>query len=67
MARERGIQDRIAKLSILNIGEGKLSSSSCTLCGQIRECLEKEIDGQEYDICSECWRALGVPGDCRSC
>jgi hypothetical protein len=25
------------------------------LCGQTRECLQKEIEGKEYDICSECW------------
>lgn len=30
----------------------------CDLCGQIRDCLLKEIDGKEYDICLECWSAL---------
>ena len=30
----------------------------CDLCGQARECLQKEIDGKEYDICSECWKPL---------
>ncbi len=27
----------------------------CDLCGEARDCLLKEIDGKEYDICSECW------------
>ena len=30
----------------------------CGLCGQNKECLEKEIDGKEYDICSDCWNPL---------
>jgi len=30
----------------------------CDLCGQARECLQKEIEGKEYDICSECWNPL---------
>jgi hypothetical protein len=31
---------------------------TCDLCGQAKECLQKEIDGKEYDLCSECWDAL---------
>jgi ribosome-binding protein aMBF1 (putative translation factor) len=31
----------------------------CDLCDQAKECLQKEIDGKEYDICSECWKPLG--------
>jgi ribosome-binding protein aMBF1 (putative translation factor) len=27
----------------------------CDLCGQAKDCLQKEIDGKEYDVCSECW------------
>ena len=27
----------------------------CDLCGEAKECLQKEIEGKEYDICSECW------------
>ena len=27
----------------------------CDLCGQAKDCQQKEIDGKEYDICSECW------------
>jgi hypothetical protein len=27
----------------------------CDLCGEAKDCLQKEIGGREYDICSECW------------
>jgi hypothetical protein len=27
----------------------------CDLCGESKNCLQKEIEGKEYDICSECW------------
>jgi hypothetical protein len=30
----------------------------CDLCGELRECLQKEIDGREYDVCGECWSPL---------
>jgi hypothetical protein len=30
----------------------------CDLCGQTKDCLQKEIESKEYDICSECWSAL---------
>jgi hypothetical protein len=30
----------------------------CDLCGQSKECLQKEIEGKEYDICSDCWKPL---------
>jgi hypothetical protein len=30
----------------------------CDLCGESRECLQKEIDGKEFDICAGCWRPL---------
>ena len=30
----------------------------CDLCGEIRDCNQKEIDGVEFDICSECWKAF---------
>lgn len=30
----------------------------CDLCGQTKICLPKEIEGKEYDICSDCWTAL---------
>jgi hypothetical protein len=30
----------------------------CDLCGESKECLQKEIEGREYDICAECWDPL---------
>lgn len=30
----------------------------CDLCGEVKECQQKEIEGKEYDICSECWEPL---------
>lgn len=31
---------------------------TCDLCGKAKDCLLKEIDGKEYDICSDCWKPL---------
>jgi hypothetical protein len=30
----------------------------CDLCEQPRECLPKEIEGREFDICASCWLPL---------
>ena len=30
----------------------------CDLCGNAKECLQKEIDGKEHDIYSDCWNPL---------
>ena len=30
----------------------------CDLCGETKDCLQKEIEGKEYDICSDCWTPL---------
>jgi hypothetical protein len=30
----------------------------CDLCGEAKDCLQKEIEGKEYDICSGCWKPL---------
>ena len=30
----------------------------CDLCGNQKECFKKEIDGREFDICTDCWRPL---------
>ncbi len=30
----------------------------CDLCGEVKDCLRKEIEGKEYDICAECWNPL---------
>jgi len=27
----------------------------CDLCGEAKDCLQKEIAGKEYDFCPECW------------
>jgi hypothetical protein len=30
----------------------------CDLCGKAAPCLQKEIEGKEFDICEACWRPL---------
>ena len=30
----------------------------CDICGQARECSQKEIESRQYDICSECWKPI---------
>ncbi len=30
----------------------------CDLCGQAKNCEQKEIEGREHDICLECWKPL---------
>ena len=32
--------------------------ANCCLCGKAKDCLQTEIEGKEYDICSECWNPL---------
>jgi ribosome-binding protein aMBF1 (putative translation factor) len=32
----------------------------CDLCGQPKKCRPREIDGKEYDICSDCWNPLAA-------
>ena len=34
------------------------SMMTCDLCGQSKDCLQKEIDGKEYDLCADCWSPL---------
>ena len=31
---------------------------TCDLCGEANDCSQKEIEGKEYDICSNCWKLL---------
>jgi len=31
---------------------------TCDLCGEAKDCLQKQIEGKEYDFCSECWEPL---------
>ncbi len=35
-----------------------MTASVCALCDKDRECVTKEIEGREYNICPECWRNL---------
>ena len=30
----------------------------CDLCGQAKECQQKQIERKEYDICAECWNPI---------
>lgn len=30
----------------------------CDLCGQNKECRQREIERKEYDICQDCWNPL---------
>lgn len=30
----------------------------CDLCGQPKECQQRQIEAKEYDICSDCWKPL---------
>jgi hypothetical protein len=30
----------------------------CDLCGEVRDCSQREIESTEYDICAECWTGL---------
>ena len=31
---------------------------SCVLCGKVTDCVQKEIDGKEFDLCERCWKPL---------
>jgi hypothetical protein len=33
---------------------------TCDLCGEAKDCFQKEIEGKEYDICSEMLEAVGT-------
>jgi hypothetical protein len=30
----------------------------CDLYGKTAECVQKEIEGKEFDVCERCWRPL---------
>lgn len=32
----------------------------CDLCGETKDCSHRELEGKEYDICSECWTPLAL-------
>jgi hypothetical protein len=38
--------------------QGEKSMIICDLSGEAKDCLQKEIEGKEYDICSECWNSF---------
>ncbi len=31
----------------------------CDMCGEVKECVQRQIDGREYDICEACWNPVG--------
>ena len=39
-------------------GEMPMVVYKCDLCGQVKECLQKEIDHKKYEICRGCWSEL---------
>jgi hypothetical protein len=43
--------------AIIEVGQRK-TVLVCDLCGQAKECVQKEIEGKEYDLCSDCWKPL---------
>lgn len=38
--------------------EGEGTMILCDLCGQAKDCQQREIEGKMHDICSECWNPL---------
>lgn len=32
----------------------------CDMCGQKKNCRLREIEGKEYDICSDCWTPIAA-------
>ncbi len=30
----------------------------CDLCGEAKRCRQREIEGKEYDVCSDCWKPI---------
>ena len=30
----------------------------CDLCGHAKKSVPREIEGKEYDICSDCWKPI---------
>lgn len=32
----------------------------CDLCGETKECFERQIEAKVYDICAECWNPLAA-------
>jgi hypothetical protein len=36
----------------------EITMITCDLCGKAKDCLRKEIESKQYDICAECWNSL---------
>jgi ribosome-binding protein aMBF1 (putative translation factor) len=32
----------------------------CDICGEPKQCSHRDIEGKEYDICSDCWEPLAA-------
>ena len=32
----------------------------CDVCGQRKECFQRDIEGKVYDICNECWIPIAM-------
>lgn len=30
----------------------------CDLCGEPKDCVQRQIEGREYDICPDCWEPI---------
>jgi hypothetical protein len=30
----------------------------CDLCGEAKDCRQKDIEAKQYDVCSDCWNPL---------
>src|SRR6058998_123748 len=54
----RGFGKMVAAVCRRNLTRLEEIMIVCDLCGQPKECFPKEIEGREYDICSECWDPL---------
>jgi hypothetical protein len=31
---------------------------TCDVCGEAKDCVQRQIEGKEYDICADCWRPV---------
>jgi ribosome-binding protein aMBF1 (putative translation factor) len=45
--------------SVYSNRQGGVNVILCDLCGNQKDCFQKEIDGREFDICADCWWPLG--------
>jgi hypothetical protein len=52
-----GMRFDVLEFEVACYGSEKIMIT-CDLCGEAEDCLQKEIEGKEYDICSQCWNQL---------